>query len=178
MSAFFVHDLKNTASTLSLMLQNLPSRFDDPTFRQDALRAISKSVSHINELIRRLGQLRQKLDLKLVPSDLNEIATRSAAALDGPDAARLVQDLQPLPRVLADPDQIEKVVINLLLTPGMPCRPRRRPDPARDQPAWPLGGLAVTDSGCGMSANSWSVACSGRFRRPRKPAGIGMFRAK
>src|SRR5205823_225329 len=29
MSAFFIHDLKNTASTLSLMLQNLPIHFDD-----------------------------------------------------------------------------------------------------------------------------------------------------
>ena len=27
MSAFFVHDLKNTASTLSLTLQNLPIHF-------------------------------------------------------------------------------------------------------------------------------------------------------
>ena len=33
MSAFFVHDLKNTASTLSLMLQNLPAHFDDRGFR-------------------------------------------------------------------------------------------------------------------------------------------------
>ena len=30
MSAFFVHDLKNTASTLSLMLQNLPVALPGP----------------------------------------------------------------------------------------------------------------------------------------------------
>ena len=36
-SAFFIHDLKNAASTLSLTLQNLPVHFDDPIFRQDAL---------------------------------------------------------------------------------------------------------------------------------------------
>jgi hypothetical protein len=33
MSAFFVHDLKNAASTLSLTLQNLPLHFDNPAFR-------------------------------------------------------------------------------------------------------------------------------------------------
>ena len=38
MSAFFVHDLKNTASTLSLMLKNFPAHYQDPTFREDALR--------------------------------------------------------------------------------------------------------------------------------------------
>ncbi len=55
MSAFFVHDLKNTASTLNLMLQNLPVHFDDPAFREDALRGVSKTVAHINRLIGRLG---------------------------------------------------------------------------------------------------------------------------
>lgn len=38
MSAFFVHDLKNAASSLNLMLKNLPVHFDDPAFRADALR--------------------------------------------------------------------------------------------------------------------------------------------
>ena len=34
MSTFFVHDLKNAASTLNLMLQNLPVHFNDPAFRE------------------------------------------------------------------------------------------------------------------------------------------------
>ena len=38
MSAFFVHDLKNAAASLNLMLKNLPVHFDDPAFREDALR--------------------------------------------------------------------------------------------------------------------------------------------
>ena len=35
MSAFFVHDLKNAAASLNLMLKNLPHHFDDPAFRED-----------------------------------------------------------------------------------------------------------------------------------------------
>src|SRR5207237_701020 len=54
MSAFFVHDLKNTASTLSLMLQNLSSHFGDPDFREDCLRSLSRGVGHLNDLIKRL----------------------------------------------------------------------------------------------------------------------------
>ena len=60
MSAFFVHDLKNTANTLNLMLQNLPMHFDDPAFRADALRGVSKTVAHINRLIGRLGSIRHR----------------------------------------------------------------------------------------------------------------------
>ena len=47
LSAFFVHDLKNLASTLSLTMQNLPAHFDDPEFRRDAMATISKSVAKI-----------------------------------------------------------------------------------------------------------------------------------
>src|SRR5207237_8631240 len=46
-SAFFVHDLKNAASTLRLMLQNLPVHFDDPNFRADALRGIGETTNRI-----------------------------------------------------------------------------------------------------------------------------------
>jgi len=42
MSAFFVHDHKNTASTLSLMLQNMSRHFQDPAFQEDAVRGLSK----------------------------------------------------------------------------------------------------------------------------------------
>ena len=34
MSAFLIHDLKNAASTLGLMLENLPTHFDNPAFRR------------------------------------------------------------------------------------------------------------------------------------------------
>ena len=44
MSAFFVHDLKNAASTLSLTLKNLPVHFDDPAFRQDVLRGMGETA--------------------------------------------------------------------------------------------------------------------------------------
>ena len=44
---------------LALMLQNLPHHFDDPAFREDALRGMSKTVTHINRVIGQLGLLRR-----------------------------------------------------------------------------------------------------------------------
>ncbi len=60
MSTFFVHDLKNAASSLSLMSENLPEHFDDPAFRDDALRGIASNAGRINQIIERLASLRQK----------------------------------------------------------------------------------------------------------------------
>lgn len=68
MAAFFVHDLKNAASTLNLMLPNLPVHGDNPEFREDTLRGITKTVGHINALIRRLSELRNELKLQPRPT--------------------------------------------------------------------------------------------------------------
>jgi putative PEP-CTERM system histidine kinase len=64
MSAFFVHDLKNAASSLGLMLENLPTHFDDPEFREDALRGLGSAVRRITEFIDRLGSLRRKMEMR------------------------------------------------------------------------------------------------------------------
>ncbi len=42
LSAFFVHDLKNLASQLSLTMQNIPGHFSDPDFRKDMQRTIEQ----------------------------------------------------------------------------------------------------------------------------------------
>jgi putative PEP-CTERM system histidine kinase len=52
-AAFFVHDLKNVVSGLSLTLDNLRIHFDEPSFRQDALCGISATVNRTNRLIDR-----------------------------------------------------------------------------------------------------------------------------
>jgi hypothetical protein len=46
-SAFFAHDVKNVASTLSLTLTNLPVHYENPEFRADALNMMSKSAEKI-----------------------------------------------------------------------------------------------------------------------------------
>ena len=63
MSAFFVHDLKNAAASLNLMLKNLPVHFDDPAFREDALRGIGNTARRIDDMIARLSALRQRPDV-------------------------------------------------------------------------------------------------------------------
>ena len=73
MSAFFVHDLKNTAATLSLTLQNLPKHFENPSFRDDALASVAKGVAGIEGLIRRLTLLRDELDIHPARIDLNDV---------------------------------------------------------------------------------------------------------
>ena len=82
-AAFFVHDLKNAASTLGLMLQNLPIHFDDPAFRQDAFRGIASTAGRINELVERLNTFRHELRLDRAELDLNSLVDEALANLNG-----------------------------------------------------------------------------------------------
>lgn len=178
MSAFFVHDLKNTASTLSLMLQNLPAHFDDPAFRKDALAAIGKSVDRINDLIARMTLLRQRLELHVVESDLAQVVADALDSLKAALGDNVVRSLAPVPKVLLDPAQIQKVVVNLLLN-------------ARDaagnageirvetshQNGW--AALAVKDNGCGMRQEFITRSLFRPFQTTKKKGvGIGLFHSK
>jgi len=178
MSAFFVHDLKNTASTLSLMLRNLPTHFEDPAFREDALRAIGKSVERINDLIGRMTLLRQRLELQPIETDLNEVVTEALESLKGATGEGLVRSLAPLPKVLIDPAQIQKVVVNLLLNArdATGNAGEIRVETAHDD-GW--AALSVSDNGCGMSQEFVARSLFRPFQTTKKKGvGIGLFHSK
>jgi putative PEP-CTERM system histidine kinase len=180
MATFFVHDLKNAASTLNLMLQNLPVHFDDPAFREDALRGLGKTVAHINSLIARLGQLRGRLELRCVATDLNEIVRATLATFPKAEELTVDVNLADLPPVALDAEQVQKVVLNLLLNASEACQPGNRGE-IKIQTSMRNGGvvLSVADNGCGMSSEFMQTGLFRPFRTTKKSGlGIGMFQSK
>ena len=178
MAAFFVHDLKNAASTLNLLLQNLPVHFDNPEFRADTLRAISHTVTHVNGLISRLGQLRHELEIEPADADLNQIVTDALAALKLSADTTLITDIQPLPRIRLDGEQLNKVVTNLVLNAAEAVSGRGQVRVATSrQNGWVV--LTVDDNGCGMSDEFVARSLFRPFQTTKKSGlGIGMFQSK
>jgi putative PEP-CTERM system histidine kinase len=178
MSAFFVHDLKNTASTLNLMLQNLPVHFDDPAFREDALRGVSKTVAHINRLIGRLGLIRHELQIKGVESDLNEVVAKSLAGWEEVSGISLEKNLRPLPKIFLDQEQMVKVVTNLVINSreAISKGGQVRIETSQNN-GWAV--LAVSDNGCGMNAEFLNRSLFRPFQTTKKTGlGIGRFQSK
>jgi putative PEP-CTERM system histidine kinase len=178
MSAFLVHDLKNTASTLSLLLQNLGVHFGDPMFREDALRAVSKSVSHVNDLIGQLTGLRRQIEMKPIEADLKNIVSSVLAELKSLERINLVEDLHPVPRLHIDPGQIRTVLINLLLNAkAAVSNDGEIRVETNQQNGWAV--VSVSDSGCGMSREFLTGSLFHPFQTTKKNGmGIGMFQSK
>lgn len=181
MSAFFVHDLKNTASALSLMLQNLPRHYDDPAFRADTLRGISRTVAHVNSLIARLGQLRAGLQIHPAVTDLNALVNDAVQAVTGGENSSergLVTNLRPLPPLLLDREQMLKVVANLVFN----AREAVAADgEVRIETFQKNGGaiLSVSDNGCGMPPEFLRRSLFQPFQTTKKNGlGIGLFQSK
>lgn len=178
MSAFFVHDLKNTASTLSLMLQNLPVHYDDPQFRADALRGIGKTVTHINDLISRLSVLRHELKIQAVDCDLPKLVEDILKAMPPAPGCKVTTHFTPLPHVRVDPDQIQKVVTNLVINAreALASGGEVRVGTER-QNGWAV--LSVQDDGCGMTPEFINARLFRPFQTTKKKGiGIGMFHCK
>lgn len=178
MSAFFVHDLKNTTSTLNLMLKNLPANFDNPEFRQDTLRGITRTIVHINHLIERLGHLRGRLQINPVASDLNELVLAALAEVEPLPQINLVKVIHPLPKMLLDQEQMLKVVTNLLFNAreAVASTGEVRIETSQNNG---YAVLSVSDDGCGMKPEFLNQSLFRPFQTTKKNGlGIGLFQSK
>jgi putative PEP-CTERM system histidine kinase len=178
MSTFVAHDLKNLASTLSLTMQNLPIHFDNPEFRKDAFRTIGESVNKVNHMCSHLSMLSQKIELKRVETDLNELVSASLGCLNGSNEILLIRNLQLLSKTVIDPDQVQKVLINLLLNAKEAVGERGEIRLATEQEdGWAI--LSVSDNGCGISKEFLEHSLFHPFKTTKRQGmGIGLFQSK
>ena len=177
-AAFFVHDLKNAASTLGLMLQNLPVHFDDPAFRQDAFRGIEKAAGRLNDLIDRMNSFRNELRLERAELDLNALLTETLNSLNGTVVGELVTNFVSVPLIIGDREQLQSVITNLLLNARDSVGPSGRVTVETGRlNNWVT--FSVRDNGCGMSEDFVKNSLFRPFRTSKKKGlGIGMFQAK
>jgi putative PEP-CTERM system histidine kinase len=177
-SAFMMHDLKNLASSLSLTIQNLPIHFENPVFRQDALKIMEQGVSRINRMCNQLSELSKKIELNLVEADLNQLVKNSVYCLNGSSTVKLVTDLQPLPRLRVDGEQIQKVMTNLILNANEAVGNAGEIRVTTEQKdGWAI--FSVSDNGCGMSREFVERSLFRPFKTTKKQGiGIGLYQSK
>ena len=178
MSAFFVHDLKNAAASLNLMLKNLPVHFDDPEFRQDALRGIGNTAQRIDDMIARLSELRQRPDAVRVDTDLNQVVNTTLASVTSMPGVELTSALEPVPAILADREQLQSVVTNLIMNARDAVGPGGRIQ-VRTGHRGNRVVLSVVDNGCGMSPAFVRDSLFRPFQSTKKKGlGIGLFQSR
>jgi len=178
MAAFFAHDLKNAASTLDIMLQNLPKHWDNPEFRKDALRGIAKTSERISQIVRQLGLLRSELRIERQVADLNQALARAASGWSQPDGARFEKRLGAIPPFSFDAKRIESVALNLLLN-AKEAMDGQGEVTLSSGVDGALAWFEVADTGPGMSPDFLAESLFRPFKTTKKTGlGIGLFQCK
>ncbi len=179
MSAFFIHDLKNAASTLTLTLENLRTHFDNAEFRADALGAIRRTSERIQGLLARLAALRRGLELNARPADLNAVVREAIATL-GAGFPPVELELHELPPVPLDAGQMQQVIANFLINARDALGPEGQGRIAvRTAPHNGGVKLEVHDTGCGMAPEFVRTQLFRPFQSTKaRGLGIGMFQAR
>lgn len=183
MSAFFVHDLKNAAASLNLMLKNLPVHFDDAAYRKDALHAVGNSAKRIEGMIARLAALRKRPEFNPIDVDLVSVVRSSLLALGDTTGIEVRPQLKPLPTVNGDPPQLESVVTNLLLNAREAVQSASHGNAGwidvRTEAAGDKAVVSVGDNGCGMSHAFVRDSLFRPFQSTKQNGlGIGMFQSR
>ncbi|RPH47784.1 MAG: PEP-CTERM system histidine kinase PrsK [Desulfobacteraceae bacterium] len=179
MSAFFMHDLKNLASKLSLVTQNLPVHLDNPEFRNDALRTISQSVAKINTMSSRLSLLSQKLELTCKQTDLNELVASTVSDLEEFIKAPIVRKFDAVPPLSIDREQIHKVLENLIINANDALNGGDGDITVGTKENGQWVEISVTDTGCGMTGEFMEKSLFRPFQTTKKQGmGIGLYHCK
>jgi len=193
-SSFVVHDLKNSVSTLSMLLENAASNMEDPQFHQSMIRTIAGTVERMKGLMGRIRTMPKDMMLERRPENVNKVLHEvvSKTKVDQLDRIEYVEDLADLPPARVDHTYVEKVLTNLLINAveAMPSGGRLKVTTRFVQNGTEPGGddragagrwvqIEVADSGEGMSQEFIRQRLFRPFQTTKKKGlGIGLYQCR
>lgn len=179
MSASILHDLKNAAGHLSLILQNAPRHMDDAEFQKDMLDTISEALARIDKVQGKLIAIpeREELAIKKIPVEmfLEKLIARLKPRLEN---IGLSMKLEEKMEVKADPDVLENILENIIVNASEAV--------GDDGEVSIMAGLrqgkpffSVTDNGVGMSLEFIREKLFKPFQTTKKRGtGLGLWLVK
>ncbi|GJL50865.1 XrtA/PEP-CTERM system histidine kinase PrsK [Candidatus Nitrospira salsa] len=118
-SAFYLHDLKNLASGLSLVSQNAEMYGHDQEFQASAMRTIGKTVQRMMALVGKLSiQIKapkHETAALFEVMNVNEIVLEVVETLEGVSCKPQLFPGADLPDVSLIPDEFKHVILNVLM---------------------------------------------------------------
>ncbi|MFP4058522.1 MAG: ATP-binding protein [Candidatus Brocadiia bacterium] len=119
MAAMMAHEIRNPLAGMSLAVRTLRSAPREPEVVEECLVDLDQCLQRINATVSRVLEFSKARPLAVRPTSLEEVV-RSAARLTATyirkNDIRLHLELaSDLPPLVADPDQLEQVFVNLIL---------------------------------------------------------------
>ncbi|HOP41409.1 MAG TPA: PEP-CTERM system histidine kinase PrsK, partial [Geobacteraceae bacterium] len=114
-SSFVVHDLKNLASSLSMLLENARDYIHEPEFQADMLDTIRNSLDKMNKLTQQLKMTQDSVMLETGSVDIRNLAEEAIREIKKTCGQALIECEGTSAFSVVNPEQIRNVIHNLLL---------------------------------------------------------------
>lgn len=178
MATFFVHDLKNAVSTLNLMLKNMPLHWDNPEFREDALRGIGSTSQRITDLITRLSQVKHELQIDPKQTELSKLIEDTINDWEKPQNIDFTKSISEEIKINADTTKLKSVILNLIIN-AAEAIDGHGAITLKTEKEGEHAIIKVQDTGCGMNKDFIRSSLFRPFKTTKKSGlGIGMFQSK
>ena len=179
--SMLVHDLKNLATRLHFVPDNLRSSPDDPEVVQACAGTVEDTVQRLQRLVDRFREQREAMVLKQ-QADVNQVVT-SALEQSGAGSATGIRtdvELAELPTLQMDPPYLEEAFVNILrnameaMSGQGSLTVRTRCGEGPNQVASVV--VSITDDGPGMTQEFVDRELYSPFRTTKAHGlGLGMF---
>jgi putative PEP-CTERM system histidine kinase len=179
MSSYVLHDLKNAAGNLSLILQNAPNHMDNEEFRGDMLETISQTLSRIDKVMTRLGALPEKGERATGTTQLSGLVEGLLEKLSPRLKEIEVEKSVDKGLVLAaDPDMLERALENLLINAAEAVRDKGWISITAAHDGGRIN-VTIEDNGIGMTEEFLRDRLFKPFQTTKKKGtGIGLWQGK
>jgi putative PEP-CTERM system histidine kinase len=171
-----MHDLKNLAAQLSLIVSNAERHKRNPEFVDDAISTVANSTERMQRLIEQLQGREQRSQLRTV--GLGDVVRRAIdRCTPRTPVPRLVSELNP--QVAADPERLTAAIEHLLRN-AQDATPETGSITVSLATDGAYAVLAITDTGSGMSPEFVTQRLFKPFDTTKgsKGMGIGAYQAR
>lgn len=178
LSAFVVHDMKNSVAQLDLIVKNAEKHSSNPEFIEDSFLTISNVVERMKKMLNQLKRMDvKKSDIERVEVGrlLEKIVAKCAGRRPVPEFNSGNESIF----VNVEPDRFENVVEHLIAN-AQDATPEDGHVEVRMRNINSEMQIEISDSGCGMSAEFISNHLFKPFETTKGNAGmgVGVFEAK
>ena len=176
-----MHDLKNLAGSLSLLVQNAEQYGNDPDFQASAMRTLKSTTQRILDLMGKLARQTKTPTLPqagpLILLDVNELVRDVLQGMNGTGCQADFHAGKDIPFLRLEPESIKQVLLNLVLNARQAMGEKGTLDISTAYSGNEVI-VEVTDTGSGMSSDQLEHLFE-PFRSSKKTGlGVGLYQCK
>ena len=177
LAAGMAHEIKNPLTSIKTFAEYLPKKYNDPEFREKFSRIVVDEVDRVNNIVEQLLEFSKPSDPNLKPVLIAELLDQTVSLLNNNmlrHGIELSKHLDPYAIVLADPNQLKQVFLNILLNSiqSMPSGGKLSII-ARAEATAEIK-VTISDTGCGISAEQLTHVFDPFYTTKEDGTGLGL----